>query len=76
LTDLSQISLRSDGDSMALMQLDADYLRNWSIKLDLYILCATIPALIRETGALADDFSAYQRGTQLGHDPRAHFRVH
>jgi lipopolysaccharide/colanic/teichoic acid biosynthesis glycosyltransferase len=51
LTGAWQIAVRSNGDVKALVQLDSYYLQNWSVALDLYILCATIPALIRGNGA-------------------------
>ncbi len=51
LSGLWQVSSRSDGDLDAQKSQDSYYIRNWSIWLDLYILLATIPAVVAGSGA-------------------------
>jgi exopolysaccharide biosynthesis polyprenyl glycosylphosphotransferase len=51
LTGLWQVSGRSDVSYARRVQLDMQYIRNWSIWLDIYILMQTIPAVLRGTGA-------------------------
>jgi exopolysaccharide biosynthesis polyprenyl glycosylphosphotransferase len=51
ITGLWQVSGRSDLSYERRVQLDMQYVRNWSIWLDLYLLFQTIPAVIRGTGA-------------------------
>ncbi len=51
LTGLWQVSARSDGDSEVQERLDTDYIHNWSIWLDFYILMRTVIIVIRGSGA-------------------------
>ena len=51
LSGLWQVSSRSDGDLEAQKSQDSFYIRNWSIWLDLYIILATVPAVIGGGGA-------------------------
>jgi len=51
VTGLWQVSGRSDLDYAERVRLDMDYIANWSLWLDLRILMATIPAVIRRKGA-------------------------
>jgi exopolysaccharide biosynthesis polyprenyl glycosylphosphotransferase len=51
LTGLWQISGRSDVSYEERVRLDMFYIRNWNLWTDLYLLLATIPAVIRNKGA-------------------------
>ena len=51
LTGLWQVTLRSNGDLHAQQEADTYYICNWSLKLDLWILLRTIPAVLKGTGA-------------------------
>lgn len=51
LTGLWQISGRSDVSYEERVRLDMYYIRNWSIWMDIYLLLATIPAVLRKKGA-------------------------
>ena len=51
LTGLWQVSGRSQIGFSEWMQLDLEYIDNWSLSLDLDILLKTLPAVLRGTGA-------------------------
>jgi exopolysaccharide biosynthesis polyprenyl glycosylphosphotransferase len=51
LTGWWQIRGRSDVESSEALKMDAFYIQNWSLALDIYILLKTIPTLIRAKGA-------------------------
>jgi exopolysaccharide biosynthesis polyprenyl glycosylphosphotransferase len=51
LTGLWQISGRSDLSWEESVRLDLRYVENWSLTLDLLIICKTIGAVVRGTGA-------------------------
>jgi exopolysaccharide biosynthesis polyprenyl glycosylphosphotransferase len=51
LTGLWQVSGRSDLSYADRVRLDMQYIRNWSIWLDLQLLVQTIPAVLRSRGA-------------------------
>ena len=51
ITCLWQINGRSDTPFERWMELDMEYIDNWSMWLDLQILAKTIPAVIRGSGA-------------------------
>jgi exopolysaccharide biosynthesis polyprenyl glycosylphosphotransferase len=51
ITGLWQVSGRSEVPFPAMVRLDLDYVRNWSIALDLEILLRTIPAVLSAKGA-------------------------
>jgi lipopolysaccharide/colanic/teichoic acid biosynthesis glycosyltransferase len=50
LTGLWQVSARSDPDFDTWVRLDLEYIDSWSLGLDIRILAATIPALLRTDG--------------------------
>lgn len=53
ITGLWQISGRSDvRDFETVVSLDREYIRRWSLRLDLEILLKTIPAVLRRDGAV------------------------
>jgi lipopolysaccharide/colanic/teichoic acid biosynthesis glycosyltransferase len=51
LTGPWQIGGRSDLDSSDMVRLDLDYISNWSLKLDLQILCQTVGVVLSGRGA-------------------------
>jgi lipopolysaccharide/colanic/teichoic acid biosynthesis glycosyltransferase len=51
ITGLWQVSGRSDISYEERVKLDMHYIRNWSIWLDIQLLLATIPAVIKGRGA-------------------------
>jgi lipopolysaccharide/colanic/teichoic acid biosynthesis glycosyltransferase len=51
LTGLWQVMVRSDGGIDVQQLYDTYYIRNWSIWLDLWILCRTIRAVLLGKGA-------------------------
>ncbi len=51
LTGLWQVSGRSDIDYQERVRLDMHYIRNWTIWQDLYLIAATLPAVIKKKGA-------------------------
>jgi lipopolysaccharide/colanic/teichoic acid biosynthesis glycosyltransferase len=52
ITCLWQVSGRSNIPFEKWMELDKEYIDNWSLKLDLKILVKTIPAVLRGSGAV------------------------
>ncbi len=51
LTGLWQVSGRTDLSYRRRVDLDTQYIRQWSLALDLKILCQTVPAVLRRHGA-------------------------
>ena len=51
ITGLWQVSGRSDVGYEERVRLDMQYIRNWSIWLDLQLLFETIPAVLKRRGA-------------------------
>jgi lipopolysaccharide/colanic/teichoic acid biosynthesis glycosyltransferase len=51
VTGLWQVTARRDPSFRRNVQLDLEYIAKWSLVLDLQILCRTIPAVLRGTGA-------------------------
>jgi exopolysaccharide biosynthesis polyprenyl glycosylphosphotransferase len=52
ITGLWQVSGRSELPFEQWTELDLNYIDNWSLTLDLRILCQTVPAVFRGTGAM------------------------
>ena len=53
LTGLWQVSGRSDiTDFEEVVNLDTEYISNWSIALDIKILCKTVVAVLRKDGSV------------------------
>ena len=50
LTGLWQITARTDPSFKKNMELDLEYIENWSLRLDLKILARTIPEVLRASG--------------------------
>jgi exopolysaccharide production protein ExoY len=50
ITGAWQISARMDDDFDRRAAIDVDYVTSWSVLLDVKIILATIPALIRQPG--------------------------
>lgn len=51
VTGLWQVTARRDPSFRRNVQLDLEYIENWSLTMDLQIICRTIPAVLRGTGA-------------------------
>jgi lipopolysaccharide/colanic/teichoic acid biosynthesis glycosyltransferase len=51
LTGLWQVGGRSNLDSAGMVRLDLDYVANWSLGLDLRILCRTAIVVLTGRGA-------------------------
>ena len=51
ITGLWQVSGRSDISYEERVQMDMQYIRNWSFGLDLYLILMTIPVVIKKKGA-------------------------
>ncbi len=51
LTCIWQVSGRSDVDFLRWVDMDLEYIRTWTLRLDLLLLIRTIPAVIRGDGA-------------------------
>jgi lipopolysaccharide/colanic/teichoic acid biosynthesis glycosyltransferase len=51
ITGMWQVSGRSDIDYEERVRLDMNYIRNWTIWLDIQLLIRTIPAVLRGKGA-------------------------
>ncbi|MDQ2775353.1 MAG: undecaprenyl-phosphate galactose phosphotransferase WbaP [Acidobacteriota bacterium] len=51
ITGLWQVSGRSDTDYQQRVELDAYYVHNWSLWLDVYVLARTFQAVVSRTGA-------------------------
>jgi lipopolysaccharide/colanic/teichoic acid biosynthesis glycosyltransferase len=51
LTGAWQVGGRSETDSQGMLLLDIDYIEQWSLWLDLAILCRTVKAVLRGRGA-------------------------
>jgi lipopolysaccharide/colanic/teichoic acid biosynthesis glycosyltransferase len=51
LTCIWQVSGRSDVDFLRWVDMDIEYIRTWSLRLDLKLLLRTIPAVLRGSGA-------------------------
>jgi exopolysaccharide biosynthesis polyprenyl glycosylphosphotransferase len=51
MTGLWQVSGRSDVSFHEMVRLDLHYIRNWSLSLDIEILCQTLPAVLGNRGA-------------------------
>ena len=51
VTGLWQVTARRDPSFQRNVQLDLQYIEHWSLAMDLQILCRTVPAVLRGTGA-------------------------
>jgi lipopolysaccharide/colanic/teichoic acid biosynthesis glycosyltransferase len=52
ITCIWQISGRNATDFETWIRQDLDYIDNWSIHLDFFILFATVPAVLQRRGAM------------------------
>jgi exopolysaccharide biosynthesis polyprenyl glycosylphosphotransferase len=51
ITGLWQVSARSDPSFRRSLALDSEYIEQWSLGLDLWILCRTIPVVLQGSGS-------------------------
>ena len=51
ITGLAQVSGRADLDWAETLRLDQEYVENWSVRMELWILLRTVPAVISRRGA-------------------------
>lgn len=51
ITGMWQVEKRSEGGLEDREEMDTYYIRNWSLWLDIYILCRTFPTVLSGRGA-------------------------
>jgi lipopolysaccharide/colanic/teichoic acid biosynthesis glycosyltransferase len=51
ITGLWQVTARQDPSFTRCVELDTEYIRNWSVLLDIKILCRTVLAVLQGSGA-------------------------